>query len=108
MKKVIIIGALLALVACLTGCTALQDKAVCVESKVYGLWLDVPNFNGSGALASIKFGFVSNRILTAPKGSEATIDTKYNDVNIWSLSGTVDSKLSASNTVSVIDSAVEK
>lgn len=71
----------------LSGCSVLKDKTVAIESRVYGVNLEVPNVNSSTSMASLKMGVMVTRFADAPKGGEVDMSTNYNDVNIWTGSG---------------------
>lgn len=72
----------------LSGCSVLKDKTVAIESRVYGVNLEVPNVNSSTSLACLKLGVIVTRFADAPQGGEVDMSTTYNDVSIWSGSGT--------------------
>lgn len=71
----------------LSGCSVLKDKTVAIESRVYGMNLEVPNLNSSTSMASMKLGVIVTRFADAPKGGEVDMSTNYNDVSIWSGAG---------------------
>jgi len=71
----------------LSGCSVLKNKTVAIESRIYGMNLEVPNLNSSTSMASLKLGVIVTRFADAPKGGEVDMSTTYNDINIWSGSG---------------------
>jgi len=82
-KTVIAIAA----VGILTGCTALKEKTVAIESKVYGVDLQVPNLYSSSSIACLKLGVIITRFADAPEGGEVDMSTTYNDISFWTGSG---------------------
>lgn len=90
---------LIALLIFMTGCASLKEKSVAGEVKVYGLDAEVPSVDGSSSFAKIRLGVVTTRWITAPEGGKASIKTKYNDINIWSLSGSAESELTVENNI---------
>ncbi len=83
----------------LSGCASvdLRKKAVAAECKVYGLDVEIPSTTSDESLARIRIGVVTSRYISAPEGGAAGIETEYEDVNIWTLSGSAKSKLSVEN-----------
>ncbi len=79
--------AAIAMVGILTGCTALKEKTVALESKVYGIDLQVPNLNSSSSIACLKLGVIITRFADAPEGGEVDMSTTYNDISFWTGSG---------------------
>lgn len=79
--------AAIAMVGILTGCTALKEKTVAIESKVYGVDLQVPNLNSSSSIACLKLGVIITRFADAPEGGEVDMSTTYNDISFWTGSG---------------------
>ena len=75
------------MVGILSGCSVLKDKTVAIESRVYGMNLEVPNINSSTSLACLKLGVIVTRFADAPQGGEVDISTTYNDISMWSGSG---------------------
>ena len=71
----------------LAGCTALKEKTVALESKVYGVDLQVPNVNSSSSMACLKLGVIITRFADAPEGGEVDMSTTYNDISFWTGSG---------------------
>lgn len=71
----------------LSGCSVLKDKTVAIESRVYGVNLEVPNVNSSTSMASLKMGVIVTRFADAPKGGEVDMSSNYSDVSIWSGEG---------------------
>lgn len=84
------------------GCANLKEKSVAGEVKVYGMDAEVPSVDGSSSFAKIRLGVVTTRWITAPEGGKASINTKYNDINIWSLSGSAESTLTVENNIKPI------
>ena len=92
MKKLIIATSAAALLA---GCSDnLADKTIAAEAKCYGLNLEVPSTTGGQSIGKVQLGVVTTRYLSAPKGRQAAIASQYYDVNLWTLSGSVDSRIS--------------
>lgn len=88
MKKanaLFIIGLVAAVI--LTGCSVLKDKTVAIESRVYGVNLEVPNVNSSTSMASLKMGVIVTRFADAPNGGEVDMSSNYNDISVWSGAG---------------------
>ena len=79
--------AAIAMMGILTGCTALKEKTVALESKVYGVDLQVPNLNSSSSIACLKLGVIITRFADAPEGGEVDMSTTYNDISFWTGSG---------------------
>ena len=79
--------ATIAAVGILTGCTALKEKTVALESKVYGVDLQVPNLNSSSSIACLKLVVIITRFADAPEGGEVDMSTTYNDISFWTGSG---------------------
>jgi hypothetical protein len=84
----------------LSGCGMIdfREKSLATETK--GVYLDasVPTFYSSGpSFCSIKLGFMVNKYMSAPDGGKASIEDEYNNVSIWTLSGSGKSKLSIQN-----------
>ena len=84
MKKIL---AGIVVIGMLSGCSVLKDKTVAIESRVYGMNLEVPNINSSTSLACLKLGVIVTRFADAPQGGEVDISTTYNDISMWSGSG---------------------
>ncbi len=75
-----------------------RDKAIALETKVVGMEITVPDITGgTGSLLSLRLGWVSTKYSSAPAGSEVTIDDQYNDINFWTMSGTVKSLITIKN-----------
>ena len=79
--------AAIAVAGILTGCAALKEKTVALESKVYGVDLQVPNLNSSSSMACLKLGVIITRFADAPEGGEVDMSTTYNDISFWSGTG---------------------
>lgn len=72
----------------LSGCTVLKDKTVAIESKVYGIDMEVPSVNGSGSsFAKLRLGVIITRFADAPEGGKVDMSTQYNDISMWSGTG---------------------
>ncbi len=87
---------LAAVAALLSGCAGeLAEKAIAVEAKCYGLSLEVPSTATGQSVGKVQLGVVTTRYVSAPRGRQAAIAAQYYDVNLWTLSGSVDCKISA-------------
>ena len=96
LSRLIIAGiAAIAASLMLTACGGLTDDTIAVEAKCYGLNLEVPSTTSGQSIGKVQLGVVTTRYIQAPKGGKASINSEYDDVNIWTLSGTVKSSLSA-------------
>jgi len=82
-----------------SGCASVdfRKKALAAEIKVYGLDIEVPSSTTEESFARVRLGVVTSRYISAPDGGKASIETEYEDVNIWTLSGSAKSKLSVEN-----------
>jgi hypothetical protein len=76
-----------------------RDKAIAVETTVVGFDFTIPDiFTGmTSSLCTIRFGYVTNRYTSAPKGGKAYSESEYKDFNIWKLTGTVMTKVGTEN-----------
>ena len=84
--------------ALLVGCSNLKDKSIVAETKVIGLDIEAPSVvNTDMAICSVKMGYIVTRYASAPAGSESSIDSEYNEISIWKLSGTAKSNMTTSN-----------
>lgn len=97
----VLMGAALAgVIILLAGCNTdidFRKKALAAEIKVYGLDAEIPSTTSDESLARIRIGVVTTRYISAPDGGRASIETEYNDLNFWTLSGSAKSKLSVEN-----------
>jgi len=95
MKPMLIAAIAAGAAALLGGCSDdLTDKTIAAEAKCYGLSLEVPSTSTGQSVGKMQFGVVTTRYVSAPKGRQAAIASQYYDVNLWTLSGSVDSKIS--------------
>lgn len=83
----------------LSGCgiVDLRSKALATETKVIGLDCTVPSITTGNSLACVRLGYISTKYISAPDQSTASINDKYTDCSLLSVSGTVDSNLSVTN-----------
>jgi len=88
MSRVKSLGWTIAAIILLSGCTVLKDKTVAIESKVYGIDMEVPSINGSGSsFAKLRMGVIITRFADAPEGGKVDMSTQYNDISMWSGTG---------------------
>lgn len=87
------------LLLCLCSCTSIdfRKKALAAEIKVYGLDAEIPSTTSEESVARVRIGVVTSRYISAPDGGKASIETEYNDLNFWTLSGSAKSKLCVEN-----------
>lgn len=106
---VVVLGlALGILLLCLCGCNTdidFRKKALAAEIKVYGLDAEIPSTTSEESIARIRIGVVTTRYISAPDGGKASIETEYNDINFWTLSGSAKSKLCVENNPSTSTSS---
>lgn len=88
------------LLGSMVGCNSVdfKKKALAAEIKVYGLDAEVPSMSAEESIARIRLGVVTTRYISAPDGGTAEISTEYDDVNIWTLSGSAKTSMKVSNT----------
>ena len=87
------------LLGSMVGCNSVdfKKKALAAEIKVYGLDAEVPSMSAEESIARIRLGVVTTRYISAPDGGTAEISTEYDDVNIWTLSGSAKTTMKVSN-----------
>lgn len=95
---VVILGAII-IAGSLSGCGIVdfREKALATETKVIGLDCTVPSISTGNSLACVRLGYISTKYISAPGQSTASINDKYTDCSLLSVSGTVDSDLSVAN-----------
>lgn len=89
----------------LTGCANMIDfrnKVIAAENTIIGFEITVPNIADgfTSSLLTLRFGYVTTRYTSAPVGAKASITTDYKDINFWTLSGQVSTKIDVENGVS--------
>lgn len=83
----------------------LTEKAVGSETTGWGIDGEIPSVYGSDtALCKIKLGYFTTKWSSAPKGGKSTVNKFYDDINIFTLSGS--GKTVLSTEVGYTDSAV--
>lgn len=91
-------GLFLLTILMLAGCGNLKDKGVVGEAK--GLYLDasIPSALGftTPSILGLKMVFGTVKFADAPNG-KASISAEYNDINVWTLSGSGKSVMSVEN-----------
>ncbi len=87
------------IIAMTAGCGMIdfRNKSIATEQKVIGIDATVPSITSGEALCSVRIGYISNKYISAPKGSTASIKDNYKNWSFLSLSGDASSELIVTN-----------
>lgn len=81
----------------LNGCGMIdfREKAIATEISVWGIDAEIPSLVGSDtSLCKVKIGYCTTKYSSAPKGGKSTVNKSYDDINIFTLSGSGKTALS--------------
>lgn len=76
-----------------------RNKTIAAENTIIGFEITVPNIvdGFASSLLTLRFGYVTTRYTSAPKGGKAYVETDYSNINFWTLTGTVKTKVGVEN-----------